>query len=286
MGLSGGRVAGTVAALVAVGLINFGAPTSAGTAEPICDGKVATDGSTTSNQGQTVTGTDGDDVIIVGPEVLEVYGLAGDDTICHVAAYDDFANARLYGGAGDDRLFGDEGHHVLAGGKGADYLFGGYANDTFDGGPGDDVLDGSCDGCTFEGRYNDVADYTAPGYGDVDLDLLAGTAVARNGTDTLIDIADVVSGAGDDVLRGDAQGNRFWSEGGSDRLVGRAGDDHLRAGAGRDRADGGAGTDHCRAEHRVRCEHRSTHRCRPAPGRLGRLCPPGAVAQSVRAEDS
>jgi len=65
-------------------------------------------------------------------------------------------------------------------------------------------------------------------------------------------IENAVGGAGDDVIVGNAAGNRLRGgdghdsirgRGGDDRLEGGAGDDVLRGGGGRDRLDGGAGDD-------------------------------------------
>lgn len=250
--LLAGTVATSVLGLVVTTFATSGLAAAAVGEPATCDGQVATEGTTVDDG--VATGTDGDDVIIVDAGVTEVWALEGDDTVCQVAGYDDFASASLHGGEGDDRMFGSEGHQRLYGGPGNDYLYGGYANDTFAGGAGDDELDGSCEGCTFEGRYDDLADFSAWGHGDVVVDLLAGVAVSRNGTDTLVDIADVRTGAGDDDVRGDANRNRIWTGPGVDRLVGRRGPDSLVGEKGRDHADGGKDDDACQAERRVRCE--------------------------------
>jgi hypothetical protein len=67
----------------------------------------------------TITGTNGDDLLI---------GTPGDDVIC--------------GGPGDDMIFGGGGNDVLIGDAGNDSLFGEDGNDLLLGGPGEDALDG------------------------------------------------------------------------------------------------------------------------------------------------
>ncbi|MFY9290180.1 MAG: Ig-like domain repeat protein [Methylorubrum rhodinum] len=115
------------------------------------------------------------------------------------------------GGAGNDVLRGDGLANVLRGNAGNDLLCGGLGRDRLDGGAGADTAD----------------------YGD----RTAGVSLALNGTrsisvfvggvaeDTLLDVENVIGGAGADVLTGDGLSNVF------------------RGGLGRDRLDGGAGVD-------------------------------------------
>ena len=76
----------------------------------------------------TITGDDGDNVIVGwhGKDILS--GGAGNDT--------------LWGGNGDDILNGDDGDDVLNGENGNDILNGGAGNDTLNGGSGYDILIG------------------------------------------------------------------------------------------------------------------------------------------------
>jgi len=212
-------------------------------AEPTCDGKAATPG--TKQRDGAWHGTDGDDVIIASGKV---YGYGGNDTIC--------GGGEIHGGRGNDDLFGGAGYDTILGDKGNDYLYGGHKNDTFDGGPGSDVLDGEC--CNyperFEGRNDDVAKFL--GVGDVHVDLLTGVARTERGTDTIMGITYlIITGAGDDVLRGSGLQNKLHGRGGDDRLFGRGSTDKLIGGGGTDYADGGADKDACRKAERMRsCE--------------------------------
>jgi Ca2+-binding RTX toxin-like protein len=108
--------------------------------------------------GDTINGTDGDDVIHGTPYDDRLFGGAGDDTIYGYAG-DDLLDGgaghdKLYGGAGDDQLLGGSGNDRLYGGTGDDLLLGGTGNDRvfgnegwdrLDGGSGNDLLDGGPD---------------------------------------------------------------------------------------------------------------------------------------------
>ncbi|MFH0824871.1 MAG: calcium-binding protein, partial [Pseudomonadota bacterium] len=91
----------------------------------------------------TYTPTDQDDVIYGSPDVDELSGLGGNDTIYGLASAD-----ILYGNDQDDQLFGNAGADTLEGGSGADRLYGeddpdiligGLDDDYAAGGPGNDV---------------------------------------------------------------------------------------------------------------------------------------------------
>jgi hypothetical protein len=74
----------------------------------------------------TLTGNDGNDILIGGTGEDTLIGNAGDDT--------------LMGGNGTDWLLGNAGDDLLYGGNGTDTLRGGLGNDTLTGGNGDDVF--------------------------------------------------------------------------------------------------------------------------------------------------
>lgn len=174
----------------------------------------------------------GNDIVVSGAGDDLVRGGAGDDT--------------LDGGDGDDALNGGDGADRLLGGRGDDFLFGGTGNDTLVGGEGNDRLDG--------GDGVDTADYSAETAG-VTVDLAAGTASGDGiGRDTLTGVENIVGGAGDDVLSGDALVNRIEGGAGSDRILAGAGDTvfggdgddivEVRAGTAAPAGiDGGAGRD-------------------------------------------
>ncbi len=141
---------------------------------------------------EVVLGTSGNDVIVSLYWGAEVYGLAGDDTICIYNGGDSSAYGGpgrdviwvdnniahvLVGGPGDDVLLasnkmitglgkggenimiGGPGKDKIYGGGGAEYLFGGAGNDYIRGGEGNDFL---------RGQWGD--DNLNGGYGDDDVD--------------------------------------------------------------------------------------------------------------------
>ncbi|MGS3176382.1 type I secretion C-terminal target domain-containing protein, partial [Aeromonas sanarellii] len=108
----------------------------------------------------------------------------------------------LYGGDGNDILFGQGGDDFLYGGAGNDILFGGSGNDTLYGESGSDVLGG--------GSGNDTL------YGGTGNDVLSGGL----GNDIL------VGGLGDDILKGDAGADTFtWLKG--DTEAGKVAKDYI-----------------------------------------------------------
>jgi Ca2+-binding RTX toxin-like protein len=90
-------------------------------------------------KGNSIDGTDGDDLLTgtAGNDLLE--GLAGNDTLNGFAGNDTLhggtGNDVLDGGDGNDQLFGDDGDDSLLGGNSADTLVGAAGNDTLDGRP-------------------------------------------------------------------------------------------------------------------------------------------------------
>jgi Ca2+-binding RTX toxin-like protein len=67
----------------------------------------------------------------------KIYGGDGNDTIYGSATVD-----RIYGGAGDDYIVGGAGNDILRGEAGADRIFGGDGRDNLYAGPGKDALRG------------------------------------------------------------------------------------------------------------------------------------------------
>jgi Ca2+-binding RTX toxin-like protein len=132
-------------------------------------GDASVDGaSSTGRIGETITGTDGDDVIHGTPHDDRLFGGAGDDIIYGYAG-DDLLDGgdgddRLLGGPGDDTLLGGSGQDQLFGGSGDDRLLGGSDNDRLlgeegrdwlDGGSGDDRVDGGQDADRMSGGSGD-----------------------------------------------------------------------------------------------------------------------------------
>jgi Ca2+-binding RTX toxin-like protein len=115
-------------------------------------------------------------------------------------------------------------------------IIGGTGNDTLDGGAGNDKLDG--------GAGLDTASYAASAAAvTVSLALATAQNTAAAGTDTLVNIENLLGSAYNDVLTGNAGANRLNGAGGNDTLNGSGGDDTLDGGAGDDSLDGGAGLD-------------------------------------------
>jgi Ca2+-binding RTX toxin-like protein len=134
----------------------------------------------------------------------------------------------INGTAGQDRISGGGGNDTLNGHGGDDFIYGNDGNDTLDGGAGNDLIDGGTGTDTV--FYGGVA-------GRITLDLrLSGRAqdTGAAGFDTLVGVENVIAGAGNDVLTGDALSNR---------IDGGAGDDVIDGGAGSDVLTGGLGID-------------------------------------------
>jgi Ca2+-binding RTX toxin-like protein len=135
-------------------------------------------------------------------------------------------NAGLTGNALDNRLGGNDGKNILDGGVGGDSLDGGSGADSLLGGVGDDDLIGGAGNDTLRGGAGvDLADFEAAGV-DVSVNLALGRSMG-DGTDTLIDIENVLSGDGDDTLTGNAFGNELRGGAGVDGLNGGNGNDTL-----------------------------------------------------------
>ncbi|SMX50783.1 M10 family metallopeptidase C-terminal domain-containing protein [Maliponia aquimaris] len=141
----------------------------------------------------------------------------------------------LASGAGNDRLFGNDGANRLDAGEGNDILNGLGGDDTLTGGAGADWLVGNT------GR--DTAAYGSAGGGLVaDLANAAlNTGDARG--DTYVGIENLSGSAFADSLRGDAGANLLSGGAGDDTLIGMAGDDTLEGGQGADRLIGATGLD-------------------------------------------
>ena len=221
-------------------------------------------------QAAVLAGTDGGDRLLAHDEGMTLGGLGGDDVLIGGAGADE-----LQGGAGDDYLDGGAGDDMLIGGMGLDtHAFGrGGGHDTIvkqrfvSGYPHYlPILDPVADTLRFKAGI---------GAGDVrvarrDNDLVltiadSGDSVTlRDGTRSLdgavpvdrVAFADgtqwdyaallarsLIGGEGDDVLSGFSGDDRIEGHGGNDVLHGGAGEDILDGGTGADSLNGGAGED-------------------------------------------
>ena len=92
---------------------------------------------TGTEDGETILGTNGDDIIeALGGDDF-VLGKRGDDVI-----HGGGGNDNLNGGSGDDLLDGGVDNDSISGSSGNDILLGGDGNDNLNGGSGNDTLDG------------------------------------------------------------------------------------------------------------------------------------------------
>lgn len=167
-----------------------------------------------------------------------------------------FDGDTIYGGSGDDRIYGGAEEDVIFGGPGDDHISGGADNDDINPGPGADRVSGN--------GSSDVLSYRHATAG-VRVDLATGIATGE-GRDTIDGIefvfgsrfADVIYGddAELNILNGEAGDDRIYGRGGRDVIEGRGGDDLLVGGAGPewDRLDGGSGHDTCISGHADGCE--------------------------------
>ena len=162
----------------------------------------------------SITAGDDNDNTLSGTENADILsGAGGNDT--------------LAGLGGDDRLEGGTGDDTLNGGDGNDNLLGSEGNDTLLGGTGTNTLNG--------GAGRDAASYAqAAAAVRVDLRIAGPQATGGGGTDTLVEIEDLVGSAFDDTLIGKpAQGSLFGGAG-NDLLVELGGSGTLDGGEGND----------------------------------------------------
>ncbi|WP_460063393.1 retention module-containing protein [Pseudomonas sp. S2_H08] len=154
--------------------------------------------------GHTLTGTSGDDVLVAG--------------------------------SGDNIINAGDGNDVLTAGSGNNELHGGAGNDLLYSGPGNDLLDG--------GTGSDTASYAHATAGvTVNLGLLGAQNTLGAGTDTLTGIENLVGSNFNDTLTGDNNNNVINGGLGNDILNGGGGDDLLIGGMGNNTLTGGAGAD-------------------------------------------
>jgi Ca2+-binding RTX toxin-like protein len=172
----------------------------------------------------TLDGGDGNDTAVFGAgnNTVNLTLTTGQDTGEGTDVLSSIEN--LVGGAGDDFLIGNTGNNQLDGGTDNDTLNGGLGNDTLIGGAGNDTA--------VFGAGDNTVNLTSTGPQDT-----------GEGTDVLIDIENLVGGAGNDGLIGDTGNNLLDGGTGNDSLLGDAGNDTLIGGAGNDSLVGGAGTD-------------------------------------------
>jgi Ca2+-binding RTX toxin-like protein len=165
---------------------------------------IGLDNEITGNQSANVlVGLDGSDRRL---------GLSGDDS--------------LFGGTGNDALEGSFGQDLLVGEDGDDRLEGGDGNDELSGGNGNDLIDGGAgiDRASFGGTSVGVQVSLA----------ISGPQNTGQGTDTLVNIENLLGSGHDDYLTGNSGANSIFGGNGNDFLDGGAGSDTLTGGLGDD----------------------------------------------------
>lgn len=215
--------------LILLSLIGFGA------AAALLIELFSDNGSDTSPQppggegDETITGTEGNDLINGGGGDDLLLGLGGDDVL-----NGGIGNDKAIGAAGNDLLTGDIGNDTLDGGDGSDTLLGGAGddevlgragNDLMLGGTGDDMLAGAQGDDLLIGGLG--VDSLSGGIGD---DVLVGVNLGESDANSLDDIDALVTGL--PKVDDDA----------GDILDGGFGTDILLVGSG-DVATGGGGSD-------------------------------------------
>ncbi|MGZ8344914.1 MAG: beta strand repeat-containing protein [Allosphingosinicella sp.] len=156
--------------------------------------------------------------------VVEAAG-QGYDTVFSPVSYTLAAGSEIEGMSTLSRLgtqaidfTGNAFHNMLYGNAGANRLSGGAGNDTLDGGAGNDRLDG--------GLGNDTATYAdAASAVTVSLATTAAQNTGGGGTDTLVEVENLLGSAYADVLTGNGLANVLDGRGGADRMAGGAGHD-------------------------------------------------------------
>ena len=162
-------------------------------------------------------------------------------------------------GAGSDSLFGLGGNDTLEGNEGADFIDGGTGSDSLLGGAGDDTLISSGTDTVFGGEGDDLVfaglglpELLDGGAGDDTLDTSSfngdyavnlATGATNFAGESFVNFESLVSGGGDDTLRGTDTANLISGEAGDDRVFGLGGNDLIDGGLGGDRLDGGEGND-------------------------------------------
>jgi len=154
--------------------------------------------------GSTLTGTNGDDILMAGP-----------------------GSNLLNGGDGNDVLSAGTGNNQMHGGNGNDLLFSGIGNDLLDGGAGIDTVS----------YAHATAGVT------VNLGLGGAQVTGGAGTDTLQALENLIGSNFNDGLTGDGNNNLISGGLGNDTLKGEGGDDLLVGGPGTNTLTGGPGAD-------------------------------------------
>ena len=185
-----------------------------------------------------------DDDLFGGDGNDVIYGIGGEDYITGGNGDDE-----LHGNSGNDQIYGNNGADLLQGQSGDDEMYGGSGSDELIGGSGNDILNGGGDndeligGSGVDTLFGDSGDDTLSGSSGNDI-LFGG-----NGNDTINGNSgdDVANGGnGNDTLNGHSGNDTLSGDAGQDRVVGGGGDDTLSGGDHNDKVYGGSGNDELR----------------------------------------
>lgn len=198
-----------------------------------------------SSFADSITGNSLNNIFTGGAGNDTLDGGAGVDTASYSSSYQGIKVNLTTGSAtghGTDKLLnienviGSSYADTLTGNSGANNLFGGAGNDILTGGAGNDILNG--------GAGADWAYYnTAVSAVSASLATTAVQITGGAGSDTLMDIENLLGSQYGDTLTGSAFANILNGGAGNDILNGGAGNDALIGGAGKDALTGGAGAD-------------------------------------------
>lgn len=231
-----------------------------------CQGKPAT---IVDLDGGDVLGTDGDDVIVVGPDVTVLAG-GGHDTVCVLGTDDsDYADIRDAEDLDIDLRGGYDTLFVVRGGAGGGVIDGGADSATVTVIPDRSVF---ADLGDEELSMDGDSTYTFSGFDTVLASAKRVRLLGSSGPDHLRALnqsckISVEGGPGRDWLAvapntidappiscNTTRAPELLGKGGNDLLVGYRRNDRLFGGPGRDTAKGGFGRDTCRAEIKQTCE--------------------------------
>jgi len=199
---------------------------------------------------------------------IQVFGLAGNDTITLSEANGPLPAATLFGGSGNDtvtgasgadRLFGQAGNDTLIGRGGNDVLFGGGDNDTLTGGVADDQVFGQAGNDRMIWNPGDDTDLNEGGAGTDTVEVNGGNGAEQftttaNGSRVRFDRVTPapfsldIGTAETLVVNANGGDDRYSATGNLAALIkttvdGGAGNDALLGGNGADTLLGGDGTD-------------------------------------------
>jgi Ca2+-binding RTX toxin-like protein len=154
-------------------------------------------------------------------------------------------NDVILGTPGPDRIFAGGGNDIVCAGAGNDVVDGGAGNDRVDAGAGNDtVIARAGNDVVIGGAGSDTVSYAGnPVAVRVNLAGSGAQNTAGAGIDAIVGTENLFGGNGNDILTGNAAGNRISAGPGNDRVDGAAGNDRIDAGSGNDTVVARVGND-------------------------------------------